>query len=147
MLVSFQVMYTKDSSKWNYEILTEIVEGPLLNPKRFEEAFMVSKFGRKLLSFFHPLSRQFSDMRASTVSARSSAVFLAYGCRFKSNKKWIKLGTSLITTMLATDSGFRYLREDRLFKQLIDCFTELDQVRRMRTFQHGLMGFAVCWST
>lgn len=140
-------MYTKDSSKWNYEILTEIVEGPLLNPKRFEEAFMVSKFGRKLLSFFHPLSRQFSDMRASTVSPRIPAVSLAYGRRFKSNKKWIKLGTSLITTMLATDSGFRYLREDRLFKQLIDCFTELDQVRRMRTFHHNLMGFAVCWST
>lgn len=61
-------MYTKDPSKWNYEILMDIVEGPLLNPKRFEEAFMVSKFGRRLMSFFHPLSRQFSDMRATPVS-------------------------------------------------------------------------------
>ncbi|KAJ9122550.1 hypothetical protein QFC22_001979 [Naganishia vaughanmartiniae] len=88
----------------------DVIEGPLLNPKRFEEAFMVSKFGRRLLSFFHPLSRQFSDMKVT-----------------ETNKKWIRLGTALVTTLLATESGFRYLREDRLFKQLIDCFTELDQ--------------------
>jgi rapamycin-insensitive companion of mTOR len=61
-------MYTKDPTKWNYDILIDVIEGPLLNPKRFEEAFMVSKFGRRLLSFFHPLSRQFSDMKATEVS-------------------------------------------------------------------------------
>ncbi|KAJ9098678.1 hypothetical protein QFC21_004326 [Naganishia friedmannii] len=109
-LVDSQVMYTKDPTKWNYDILMDVIEGPLLNPKRFEEAFMVSKFGRRLLSFFHPLSRQFSDMKAT-----------------ETNTKWIRLGTTLVTTLLATESGFRYLREDRLFKQLIDCFTELDQ--------------------
>ncbi|KAJ9126932.1 hypothetical protein QFC24_001163 [Naganishia onofrii] len=109
-LVDSQVMYTKDPTKWNYDILIDVIEGPLLNPKRFEEAFMVSKFGRRLLSFFHPLSRQFSDMKAT-----------------ETNTKWIRLGTVLVATLLATESGYRYLREDRLFKQLIDCFTELDQ--------------------
>jgi rapamycin-insensitive companion of mTOR len=73
-------MYTKDPSKWNYEILMEVVEGPLLNPKRFEEAFMVSKFGRRLLSFFHPLSRQFSDMRATAVSTSESYGICPVSC-------------------------------------------------------------------
>ncbi|KAF8736944.1 hypothetical protein AX14_013680 [Amanita brunnescens Koide BX004] len=33
-----QVMITKDFTKWNYDTLLEIVEGPLFNHKRLEEA-------------------------------------------------------------------------------------------------------------
>lgn len=55
-------MMTKDHSKWNFEVLTDVIEGPLLNSKRMEEAIKVSKFMRRLMSFFHPFGHRYSDM-------------------------------------------------------------------------------------
>ena len=55
-------MLTKDYTKWGFDTLQELIEGPLLNPKRMEEAIKVSRFIRRLMSFFHPFSHRFSDM-------------------------------------------------------------------------------------
>jgi rapamycin-insensitive companion of mTOR len=55
-------MLTKDYTKWSFDTLQELIEGPLLNPKRMEEAIKVSRFIRRLMSFFHPFSHRFSDM-------------------------------------------------------------------------------------
>ena len=65
---ALQVLYTKDHNKWNYDVLVEIIEGPLLNARRLEEAFRVSKFGRRLMTFFQPLYRRFSDIKRTRVS-------------------------------------------------------------------------------
>jgi len=62
-----QVMTTKDHSKWNFDMLQELIEGPLLNPKRMEEAIKVSRFVRRLMTFFHPFSHRFSDMKRTRV--------------------------------------------------------------------------------
>lgn len=60
-------MLHREAIKWNLDSLTELIEGPLLNPKRFEEAMKVSRFGRKLMSFFHPNSKVFSEMKNTKV--------------------------------------------------------------------------------
>ncbi len=65
-----QILYTKDWTKWNFDLIMEIVEGPLLNPKRLEEVFRVSKFGRRLLGFFHPFNRRFADIKRTRVKPR-----------------------------------------------------------------------------
>jgi hypothetical protein len=62
-----QVVLTRDHTKWNFEVLTDLIEGPLLNPKRLEEAFKATKFGRRLMSFFHPFSHRFSDIKKTRV--------------------------------------------------------------------------------
>jgi hypothetical protein len=67
-LLDTQVMLTKDSSRWSFETLQDLIEGPLLNPKRMEEAIKVSRFIRRLMSFFHPFSYRFSDMPRTKVS-------------------------------------------------------------------------------
>lgn len=59
---------TRDQTKWNFDILSDLLEGPLLNPKRQEEAFKVLKWGRKLLTFFHPFAHRFSDLPKTKVS-------------------------------------------------------------------------------
>ncbi|QRV77606.1 STE16 protein [Ceratobasidium sp. AG-Ba] len=46
MLMDTQVMLHREAIKWNLDILMELIEGPLLNPKRFEEAMKVSRFGQ-----------------------------------------------------------------------------------------------------
>lgn len=62
-----QVMLTKDHTKWNFDSLLDLIEGPLLNPKRMEEAIKVSRFIRRLTSFFHPFSHRFSDLPGGKV--------------------------------------------------------------------------------
>ena len=56
-----QVMTTKEHAKWNFEALQDLIEGPLLSAKRMEEVIKVSRFLKKLISFYHPFSHRFSD--------------------------------------------------------------------------------------
>lgn len=60
-------MATKDSIKWDYDALQAIIEGPLLVPKRMEEAIKASRFIRRLMFFYLPFSHQFSDMKRTKV--------------------------------------------------------------------------------
>lgn len=71
---TWQVMLTKDYTKWNFDTLQELIEGPLLNPKRMEEAVKVSRFIRRLMSFFHPFSsnsQKFCDLPRTKVCSYS----------------------------------------------------------------------------
>lgn len=58
-----KVMLTKEHTKWKFETLQELIDGPLLNPKRMEEAIKGARFIRRLMSFFHPFSHRFSDVK------------------------------------------------------------------------------------
>lgn len=110
----------------------EVVQGPLLNPRRLEEALKASKFGRRLLSFFHPLNFRFSDVKRT--KARLSHSFhdaLGPHCdltTLQPNLRWIRLGCVLLTTLLANPDGVAFLLADKFLAQLSDCFAELDHV-------------------
>ncbi|KAI9458810.1 Rapamycin-insensitive companion of mTOR, N-term-domain-containing protein [Russula earlei] len=109
-LLETQVILTKDHSRWNFETLLDLIEGPLLNPKRMEEAIKLSRFLRRLMNFFHPFNHRFSDIE-----------------RNKTNLRWVKLGCTLLTTLLASPDGRRFLAsEDDLLKQLTRSFAQLD---------------------
>ncbi|TDL23281.1 hypothetical protein BD410DRAFT_858667 [Rickenella mellea] len=109
-LLETQVMLTKDHTKWNFDTLSDLIEGPLLNPKRLEEAIKVSKFVKRLMSFFHPFSHRFADIKKS-----------------KSNLRWIKLGCSLLTTLMTNPDGVKYLaNEDDFLPQIAKSFIQLD---------------------
>jgi len=59
----------KDTSKtWNVDIVIDLLEGPLLHPKRMEEAIKGSKFLRRLMAFYHPLERRYADLPRTVVS-------------------------------------------------------------------------------
>lgn len=62
------VLLTRDHTKWNYEIIMDLLQGPLLNPKRLDEVIRVTKFIRRLFSFFHPLNNRFSSVLRTRVS-------------------------------------------------------------------------------
>lgn len=121
-------MLTKDSAKWNFEMLQELIEGPLLNPKRLEEAIKVARFMRRLLSFFHPFTHRFSDLpRKQVFYCLIPDHQLIVNC--KPNVRWVRLGCSLLTTLLASPDGIRFLAsEDDLLKQIVKCFAQLDPV-------------------
>lgn len=47
----------------------------------------------------------------------------------KPNVRWVRLGCSLLTTLLASPDGIRFLAsEDDLLKQIVKCFAQLDPV-------------------
>ncbi|ORX40861.1 Rapamycin-insensitive companion of mTOR, middle domain-domain-containing protein [Kockovaella imperatae] len=104
------VLLGRDHTKWNYEIIMDLIRGPLLNPKRLDEAIKATKFVRRLFSFFHPANNHFSSIK-----------------RTRPNHKWVRLGCALLSTMLANPEGVRFVSEDKLIPQLSDCFNELDQ--------------------
>ncbi|KAF9004644.1 Rapamycin-insensitive companion of mTOR, N-term-domain-containing protein [Cyathus striatus] len=109
-LLETQVMITKDHTKWSFDILQELIEGPLLNPKRLEEAIKGSRFIRRLMQFFLPFSHRFSDMKNE-----------------RANVKWVRLGCSLLTTLMASPDGVRYLStEDGFLPQIVKSFAQLD---------------------
>lgn len=65
-------MTTRDPERWNQAIILELVEGSLLNPKRLEEAIKVSRFVKRLMSFYHPFSQisgRFADLGKNEVRA------------------------------------------------------------------------------
>jgi hypothetical protein len=53
--------------KWNYEVIVELIEGPLLNPKRLDETIKATKFFKRLFSFFHPYNNRFSSIKRTRV--------------------------------------------------------------------------------
>jgi len=75
-------MLTKDYSKWNFETLQELIEGPLLNLKRMEEAIKVSKFIHRLMSFSQPFGHQFSDLLNVKVVILFSLIRLHNACHY-----------------------------------------------------------------
>jgi rapamycin-insensitive companion of mTOR len=120
-------MLTKEHMKWNFEILQELIEGPLLNPKRMEEAIKVGRFIRRLVSFFHPFSHRFSDMPAKVCICVVHA--LEKLKLFQANHRWVRLGCSLLTTLMASPDGLRFLStEDDFLKQIVKSFAQLDPV-------------------
>ena len=125
-------MLTRDHTKWNFEVLTDLIEGPLLNPKRLEEAFKATKFGRRLMSFFHPFSHRFSDIKKTRVRIMAQCLFCFLTLKCQPNMRYVRLGCALLTTLVKSPEGHgvRFLAaEDQLLPQLADCFNQLDPVR------------------
>ncbi|TFK28071.1 hypothetical protein FA15DRAFT_612999 [Coprinopsis marcescibilis] len=109
-MLETQVLLTKDHTRWDFDALQALIEGPLLAPKRMEEATRVTRFIRRLMSFYLPSSFRFSDMR-----------------RTKPNIRWVRLGCSLMNTLMTTQEGVKYLStEDQFLHQIVKSFAQLD---------------------
>lgn len=46
--------------------------------------------------------------------------------RSQANIKWVKLGSAMLELLLANPEGLKFLTEDKLLRQIADCFVELD---------------------
>ncbi|SGY19034.1 BQ5605_C014g07543 [Microbotryum silenes-dioicae] len=109
LLLSRVLDSKEDHTKWDLDTLFELVEGALLSPKRLDEAMRATKFMRRLLSFFHPFSLRFSDVKKDKDSVR-----------------WTRLGCALLETMMTNPDGVRYLSEDKFLRQIADALGQLD---------------------
>ncbi|KAI9791028.1 MAG: hypothetical protein M1833_001718 [Piccolia ochrophora] len=111
LMLESQVLNSANYTKWRWDILHAIVEGPLLNPKRLDEAVRVTKFMKRLVGFYRPFKYRFSDIRNS-----------------KPNQRYLRLGCALVRTLLQTPEGVKYLSENKLLRQLAECLAQLDRM-------------------
>ncbi|KAI9798930.1 MAG: hypothetical protein M1825_004943 [Sarcosagium campestre] len=111
LMLDSQVLNSANYTKWRWDLLQNIVEGPLLNPKRLDEAVRVTKFMKRLVGFYRPFKYRFADVKNT-----------------KPNQRYIRIGSSLIRTLLKTSEGVKYLSENKLLRQIAECLAQLDRM-------------------
>lgn len=111
LLLETQVLNTVNYIKWRWDLIQPIIEGPLLNPKRLDEAMRATKFVHRLLGFLRPFKFRFSD--ASNT---------------KPNQRYVRAGCALVQTLLQTQEGAKYLAENKLVRQIAECLAQFDRL-------------------
>ena len=110
-MVDSQVLNSTNHLKWKWDVLQAIVEGPLMNAKRLDEAVRATKFLRRLLGFYRPFKLRFSDIRNT-----------------KPNQRYVRVGCALIKTLLQSNEGVKQLIEYKFMEQLSLSLGQLDPV-------------------
>ncbi|MCJ1424815.1 hypothetical protein MMC29_002703 [Sticta canariensis] len=111
LLLETQVLTTVNYLKWRWDLINDLIEGPLLNPRRLEETIKTSKFLKRIIGFYQPFKFRFSDARNT-----------------KPNQRYVRTGCLLIKTLLQNPEGITYLTESKFIRQLAQCLAELDKM-------------------
>ena len=96
--------------KWKWDLIHSLVEGPLTNAKRLEEAIKSTKFMKRLVGFYRPFKYRFSIIRNT-----------------KPNQRYVRTGCALIHTLTQTTLGIQYLAENKLLPQIAECLAQVDR--------------------
>ena len=108
LIVESQVVASANYLKWKWDVILDIIEGPLQNPRRLEEA-KSTKFLKRLVGFYRPFKSRFSEARNT-----------------KPNQRYVRAGCALLKSLLKTSEGVQYLSENKLLAQLAECLAQLD---------------------
>lgn len=111
LLLDSQVLNTVNYTKWRWDLIQPMIEGPLTNPKRLEEAMKATKFVHRLLGFLRPFKFRFSDAKNT-----------------KPNQRYVRAGCALVRTLLQTPEGTKYLGDNKLLRQIAECLAQFDRL-------------------
>jgi hypothetical protein len=111
MVLDTQVLTSHSANKWRWDIILKLIEGPLLNPKRLEEAVRATKFMKRIMTFFRPFKYRYAELNNT-----------------KPNQRYTRVGCALIRTLLQTSEGVKYLAENKLLRQMAECLAQYDRV-------------------
>lgn len=114
LLLQTQVLTTVDYLKWKWDLIHDLIEGPLLNPKRLEDAIKATKFLKRLIGFYRPFKYRFSEVRNT-----------------KPNQRYVRIGCALVKTLLRNTEGVVFLSECKLLRQSAECLAQLDKVSHL----------------
>ncbi|KAI5294240.1 hypothetical protein KEM52_004409 [Ascosphaera acerosa] len=104
--------------KWKWDLIHSLIEGPLTNPKRLDEAIRTSKFMKRLVGFYRPFKRRFSNVKNT-----------------KPNQRYIRTGCALMRLLVSTAEGTRYLIENKLLRQIAECLAQVDHMSGLTSAQ------------
>lgn len=108
MLRDSMVTATKEYTQWHVPVIHELLQGPLRDPRRLEEALTGSKWIRRLLALFRPLGPRFVLLQPRDVGT-----------------VWIEVGVQLFRVLVSQADGLRVLSEDRFLSELHDVLDQL----------------------
>src|SRR5262249_23899764 len=126
LLMDSAVLGSSNPFKWNWDVILRIIEGPLTNAKRLEEAIRASKFMKRLMSFYRPFKYKFSEFKNS-----------------RATHKYVKVGCALMHSLLQSGEGVKYLMDSKLLRQIAECLAQCDPVRK-KTTRRGSVCVCVC---
>lgn len=111
LLIDSGVLSSSNPAKWKWDIMLKVIEGPLTNSKRLEEAIKASKFIKSVIGFYRPFKYRFSEVPST-----------------RNTQKYVRVGCALIHTLLQTAEGVRYLTDNKLLRQIAECLAQCDPV-------------------
>ncbi|KAL1585605.1 hypothetical protein WHR41_05948 [Cladosporium halotolerans] len=103
------VLNTVNYNKWNWSLIQSLIDGPMQNPKRLDEATRITKFVHRLLGFLRPFKFRFSDAPNTKV-----------------NQRYVRAGCALVRTLLQTPDSAKYLADNKLIPQIAECLAQKD---------------------
>ncbi|KAI1355738.1 Rapamycin-insensitive companion of mTOR, N-term-domain-containing protein [Xylaria sp. FL0043] len=109
LLIDSGVLSSTNPAKWKWDIMLKLIEGPLTNSKRLEEAIKASKFIKSVVGFYRPFKYRFSEVPST-----------------RSAQKYVRVGCALIHTLLQTPEGVKYLTDSKLLRQIAECLAQCD---------------------
>eukprot|EP00004_Rigifila_ramosa_P013527 TRINITY_DN3004_c0_g1_i1.p1 TRINITY_DN3004_c0_g1~~TRINITY_DN3004_c0_g1_i1.p1 ORF type:complete len:1085 (-),score=258.97 TRINITY_DN3004_c0_g1_i1:103-3207(-) len=95
------VIDVKDHGKWNWAIISELLEGPLLNNPARLSLCLKNKFFKRLLSFYKPEKKLFVNQPYTP-----------------ENVRYVRVMCQVFETLLNSDEGYTYLGSNALLPQL-----------------------------
>ncbi len=121
-------MNTKDYSKWKWEVIGDLIEGPLNNNTLLNYILTKTAWMKKLLKFWRPSVKAFSKMSWTPVFF---IFFLFLFLHFlflllflfikKQNLKYVRLACQLFQLLLSSDLGKDFLfNENKLLNEVAD---------------------------
>lgn len=98
-----EVLGLKDHTKWNWNMISDLMKGSLVNPKRFDELVRNTKFASRLVNFIRPSSKLFSD-----TAADPGTLIIVSSC------------SKFIYSLLSTAPGYKFLQESKLIQEIVE---------------------------
>jgi rapamycin-insensitive companion of mTOR len=111
LLLDSGVLNSSNYTKWNWEVVVRLMDGPLQVGKRLEEAAKGSKFLKRLMSFYRPFKYRFSEIKST-----------------RNTQKYVKAGCALMHALLQSPEGVKYLADNKLLRQIAECLAQCDPV-------------------
>ena len=112
LLQETQVMVTPNFRKWKWELIQKLIDGPLQNGQRMEQAMKQGKFIKRLIGFYRPFKYRFSELRDTR----------------QHRQRYVSTGCSLLKTLLQSAEGVKYLAENKLLRQIAECLAQVDRL-------------------
>ncbi|KAK8220800.1 Rapamycin-insensitive companion of mTOR, N-term-domain-containing protein [Phyllosticta capitalensis] len=111
LMTDARVLETPNYQKWRWDIIQGILDGPLYNPKRLDEALRATKFVHRLINFFRPFKNRFSILKNT-----------------RPNQRYVRAGCSLMRALLNSPDGTKYLMDSKPVRQLGECLSHFDRM-------------------
>eukprot|EP01102_Stenamoeba_stenopodia_P001967 TRINITY_DN11778_c0_g1_i1.p2 TRINITY_DN11778_c0_g1~~TRINITY_DN11778_c0_g1_i1.p2 ORF type:complete len:1167 (-),score=309.88 TRINITY_DN11778_c0_g1_i1:109-3609(-) len=96
------VLVTKDYQRWKWDLIADLLRGPLTNPVHVTAA-LKTKFIKRLLSFLRPSNGLFANIPLN-----------------QNNLKYARIACHLLEVLVTADVGQAYLNDNRLVPQIAE---------------------------